>query len=147
MTAGCLLDTNILLCLANSHAPGHAAAQSAVARLLAGGERLAVAPQVLFEFWSVATRPVEMNGLGMPTAQTLAEVEAIRARFLLLAEPPTVIDFWLEIVASNDLKGKRIHDAHLLATMKANGVTLLLTFNAADFPTDPSVTILTPPAL
>ena len=83
----------------------------------------------------------------MPTAQTLAEVEAIRTRFLLLAEPPTVIDLWLEIVASHDLKGKRIHDAHLLATMKANGVTRLLTFNAADFPPDSGVTILTPPAL
>ncbi len=102
---------------------------------------------MLFAFWSVATRPVDVNGLGMPTAQTLAEVEAMPARFLLLAEPPTMIDFWLEIVASHDLNGKRIHDAHLPATMKANGVTRLVTFNAADFPPDPCVTILTPAAL
>ena len=147
MTAGCLLDTNILLCLANSRAPGHAAAKSAVGRLLASGERLAVAPQVLFEFRSVATRPVHVNGLGMTAAQTLAEVEAIRARFLLLAEPLIVVDFWLSIVASHDLKGRRIHDAHLLATMKANGVARLLTFNAGDFPQEPGVAILTPQGL
>ena len=110
-------------------------------------ERLAVAPQVLFEFWSVATRPVHVNGLGMTAAQTLAEVEAIRARFLLLAEPLIVVDFWLSIVASHDLKGRRIHDAHLLATMKANGVARLLTFNAGDFPQEPGVAILTPQGL
>src|SRR5262249_7483327 len=39
-----------------------------------------------------------------------------------------------------NLKGKRIH-AHLLAAMQANGVSHLLTFNAADFPTDTGLTI------
>jgi len=55
MTAGCLLDTNILLYLVNPAAPEHGAAKAAVAGLLAEGERLAIAAQALFEFWSVAT--------------------------------------------------------------------------------------------
>lgn len=80
MTAGCLLDTNVLLYLANPAAPEHSAAKAAVAGLLAEGERLAVAAQVLFEFWSVATRPAGVNGLGWPVAQARAEVDAIRAR-------------------------------------------------------------------
>ncbi|MBI1786444.1 MAG: hypothetical protein HYR60_02695 [Acidobacteria bacterium] len=45
---------------------------------------------------------------------------------------------------THDLKGKRIHDAHLLATMKANGVSRLLTYNAADFPAEAGFSILTP---
>jgi len=120
------------------------AAKAAVGRLFAGGGHLAVAPQVLFELWSVATRPVAANGLGWSVAQARAEVEAIRSRFLVLEEPPAVVDLWLDIVARHDLKGKRIHDAHLLATMKANGVTRLLTLNAADFPAESGISILTP---
>jgi predicted nucleic acid-binding protein len=144
MTPGCLVDTNILLYVVNSAAPEHTAAKAALAGLLAEGERLAVAAQVLFEFWSVATRPAGVNGLGWPVARARAEVEAIRARFFVLEEPPVVVDLWLEIVAAFQMKGKRIHDAHLLATMKANGVTRLLTFNTAGFPAEPGITILTP---
>jgi predicted nucleic acid-binding protein len=62
----------------------------------------------------------------------------------VLEEPPAVVDLWLDIVVAHDLKGKRIHDAHLLATMKANGVTRLLTCNSADFPAEAGISILTP---
>jgi len=99
--------------------------------VLGGDERLVVAAQVLFEFWSVATRPVVANGLGWSAARARSEVDAIRSRFRVLEEPPAVVDLWLDIVVAHDLKGKRIHDAHLLATMKANGVTRLLTCNSA----------------
>jgi predicted nucleic acid-binding protein len=144
MTAACLLDTNILLYLANPEARKHSTAKAAVARLLSGDERLVVAAQVLFEFWSVATRPVVANGLGWSVARARAEVDAIRGRFRVLEEPPAVIDLWLDVVVSHDLKGKRIHDAHLLATMKANGVSRLLTCNAADFPAESGISIITP---
>jgi predicted nucleic acid-binding protein len=144
MSAACLLDTNVLLYLANPAAPEHASAKAAVARLLMGDERPVIAPQVLFEFWSVATRPAAANGLGWSVAQARAEVETIRARFFLVEEPPAVVDLWLDLVVAHGLKGKRIHDAHLLATMKANGVARLLTFNAADFPAQPGVSVLTP---
>jgi predicted nucleic acid-binding protein len=144
MTAACLLDTNILLHLSNTRAPEHRGAKAAVARLLSGDERLVVAAQVLFEFWSVATRPVAANGLGWSVARAQAEVDAIRSRFRVLDEPPAVVDLWLDIVVAHNLKGKRIHDAHLLATMKASGVSRLLTCNAADFPAEADFSILTP---
>jgi predicted nucleic acid-binding protein len=143
MTA-CLLDTNILLYLANPEAREHPAAKAAVAHLLSGDERPVVAAQVLFEFWAVATRPVVANGLGWSVARARAEVDAIRSRFQVLEEPPAVVDIWLDMVVAHDLKGKRIHDAHLLATMKVNGVSRLLTCNAADFPPETDISILTP---
>jgi predicted nucleic acid-binding protein len=144
MSAACLLDTNVLLYLANPAAPEHASAKAAVAKLLVGDERPVIAAQVLYEFWSVATRPATANGLGWSVAQARAEVETVRARFFLLEESPAVIDLWLDLAVAHGLKGKRIHDVHLVATMKANGVTRLLTFNAADFPVELGVSILTP---
>ena len=143
----CLLDTNVLLYLANPAALQHRAASRAVTRILADGGRLTVAAQVLFEFWSVATRPVSANGLGWTVAQTRLAIDGFRTRFFVLEETPEVIDLWLDLVVSNELKGKRIHDAHLLATMQANGVTHLLTFNAADFPPGAGITILPPSAI
>jgi predicted nucleic acid-binding protein len=103
-----------------------------------------VAAQCIFEFWSVATRPADVNGLGWSIERATAAVATIRSRFPVLPEPPEVLDLWLHLVLTHGLKGKRVHDAHLLATMKANGITHLLTFNAADFPTDPSITTLAP---
>ncbi|MCX6592352.1 MAG: PIN domain-containing protein [Acidobacteria bacterium] len=142
--SACLLDTNILLYLADPASGNHAATKAAVSRLLAAGDRLVVSAQVLFEFWSVATRPIGVNGLGWSAARAQAEVETIRSRFPVLAERPAVVDLWLAIVVAHDLKGKRIHDAHLLATMQANGVTRLLTNNSADFPPEVGISILTP---
>ncbi len=113
--AHCLLDTNILLYLANSAAAEHEAATGAVTRMLAVGDELAITAQVLFEFWSVATRPASTNGLGWTAAQTRTAIDGFRGRFTLLAEPPEVIDLWLDLVAAHDLKGKRVHDGHLLA--------------------------------
>src|SRR4051812_3633858 len=141
--ADCLLDTNILIYLANSAALEHSAAIAEVARLRFAGDRLAITGQVLFEFWSVATRPVSVNGLGWTTAQARATIDGFRSRFAVLPELASVIDFWLDLVTTHDLKGKRVHDAHLLATMKANGVSRLRTLNSADFPVDPAFTILT----
>ena len=140
----CLLDTNILLYLANSAAPEHNLAKAAVTRMLASSDRLTLAPQVLFEFWSAATRPTSANGLGWTVPQTRLAIDGFRSTFLMLEEPPAVVDLWLELVVTHELKGRPIHDAHLLATMQANGVTRLLTFNVSDFPALAGLTILTP---
>lgn len=48
--SACLLDTNILLYLADPASWDHAVTKAAVTRLLAAGDRLVVSAQVLFEF-------------------------------------------------------------------------------------------------
>ncbi|MCU0245785.1 MAG: hypothetical protein MUC42_04375 [Bryobacter sp.] len=105
--ADCLASTNILLCLVNPAALEHSGSARGLERILANGDR------------------------GVLAAAALA---ASHSRFPVLPEPPEVPDLWLDLVIRNSLRDKRIHDAHLLATMRANGVTELLTLNAADFP-------------
>ena len=96
-------------------------------RILADGGRLTVAAQVLFEFWSVATRPVSANGLGWTVAQTRLAIDGFRTRFFVLEETPEVVDLWLDLVVSNALKGKRIHDAHQADDVAADVVIQLIT--------------------
>ena len=141
-----LLDTNILVFLTSPASLWHTHSQRAVERLIQRGDKPVFSSQVVYEFWSVATRPVAANGLGWPVADARRAIDGFRREFDVLHDPPEVLDLWLDIVVAHDLKGKRIHDAHLLATMKANSVSQMLTCNAADFPADSEISILTPEA-
>jgi predicted nucleic acid-binding protein len=140
----CLLDTGVLIQLVSTASERHGAAVAAVTQALASGAAVTIAPQCIYEFWSVVTRPIEANGLGWTVARARSTVETFRSRFPILPEPPEVVEIWLDLVTARGLKGKRIHDAHLLATMAANGVSQLITFNAADFPAMDGIAILTP---
>jgi predicted nucleic acid-binding protein len=39
----------------------------------------------------------------------------------------------LSLLATHPVAGRQVHDANIVATMLANGITRLLTFNIADF--------------
>ena len=62
-----LLDTNVLLRLADEQSPDHSVAAAAIEHLLAGEESVFIATQVLVEFWAVVTQPESANGLGWST--------------------------------------------------------------------------------
>ena len=89
--------------------------------------------QNLIEFWVVATRPLEVNGLGWNVKKTQSEITQILVQFPLLEENSEIFKYWLNIVNLNQIKGKRVHDARLVAVMLAHKITHLLTFNPQDF--------------
>lgn len=128
-----LLDTNILLRRAQPLHPSHALAVDSVAALLAAREAVHFTLQNIAEFWNVATRPAQHNGLGLSTALTLAEVEKIEAAFELLPDTPAFYPAWRELVVRHRVIGAKVHDARLVAAMNVHGVRRLLTFNAGDF--------------
>lgn len=53
-----LLDTNVLLRMAVVSHPTHAEAVAAVYRIRQRGDQPAIVPQVLYEYWVVATPPL-----------------------------------------------------------------------------------------
>jgi predicted nucleic acid-binding protein len=128
-----LIDTNVLLRSAASTSARNPAAAGAVAILLAQGDELFLAPQVLMEFWSVATRPVAVNGLGWSVDMVRGEVERLLDQFPLLPETPAVFDEWLRLVNKYRVIGKRVHDTRLVAILNTHQVARLLTFNTDDF--------------
>jgi predicted nucleic acid-binding protein len=129
-----LLDTNVLLRLADEQSREHSVAEEAIARLLERGIPAFISAQVLVEFWAVATRPEQVNGLGWSTATTAETIRALRDRFPMLDETPDVWDRWFELVERCQVAGKRTHDARLAALLVERGIRRLLTFNTADFP-------------
>lgn len=88
-----LVDTNILLRRAQPHHPMNAVARAALEALRDAGEELCVTPQVLMEFWGVATRPPDANGLGLTPGQADRQATALQRLFRLLPETPGVAHF------------------------------------------------------
>lgn len=96
-------------------------------------EMVHLTPQVLVEFRNVATRPVAVNGLGLPIMQAEAEAAGFEAQFPLLAETPDIFPAWKALVGALGVIGKQVHDARLVAVCHAHRVTHLLTFNVSHF--------------
>ena len=139
-----LLDTNILLRMCDGTASSHFLAGQATAKLLQQEHQVYITSQNLIEFWVVATRPLQVNGLGWNIAKTNFEIEQILAQFPLLEDNRAIFSNWLNIVNTNQIKGKRVHDARLGAVMITHGITHLLTFNPKDFNRITGITIVHP---
>jgi predicted nucleic acid-binding protein len=135
-----LLDTNIALRLLDRNAQEHPVCVQAIKNLLCRGSKPCLAPQVLIEFWVVATRPVNVNGFGWSAAQALDAINHLRGLFLLLDDTPAIFEAWLALVSS-DVYGKRAHDAKLVAFMQVHGIREILTLNGADFKDFPVVVV------
>ena len=128
-----LLDTNILVRLANAQDIQYGIARSAIQLLRSRGAELRTTPQVLIEFRNVATRPVGLNGLGLPLATVEQLTTGYETDFPILEDTPAVYPAWKALVQSAGVIGKQVHDARLVAVCHAHGVGHLLTFNAAHF--------------
>jgi len=128
-----LLDTNVLVRLANAADLRYAIADRAVMELHRRGEVLHLTPQVLIEFRNVATRPLALNGLGLSTADAEIQSVGFETRFPLLAETPDIYPAWKALVAALGIIGRQVHDARIVAICHVHAVTHLLTFNVAHF--------------
>jgi predicted nucleic acid-binding protein len=138
------IDANVVLRAANPASPEHALVTGALATIAERGGRLFITPQVLMEFWSVATRPADVNGFGWPPDVVETEVRRILDTFGRLDDTATSFHLWLYLVTTHQVRGRQVHDAHLVATLLGHEVTHLLTFNVGDFRRYPALVAVHP---
>ncbi|MEX2138553.1 MAG: PIN domain-containing protein [Pirellulales bacterium] len=140
-----LIDTSIVVRAVETGHRDHSAATNALRELRQAGHGLFVVPQIHYEFWVVATRPVDQNGLGMSTAVADAELARLAPPlFRLLQDERAIYGEWRRLVSQHDVKGKKAHDTRLAAAAKRHALTHILTFNAGDFGRYSEITVLTP---
>lgn len=128
-----LVDTNILLRLVQRNDPLNPTITTAIKKLRNDGNILLITPQNCAEFWNVATRPATKNGFGLIPKDADRQLRLIERIFPLLSDIPTVYPEWRRLVVKFGVSGVQVHDARLAATMKANNITHILTFNTGDF--------------
>jgi len=127
------VDTNVLLTATDESRLRHLDARHAVESAGPNGLHLAVSGQIIREYLVVATRPVDVNGLGLSSIQALQNIEAFRAFLAFYAETEAASNHLRRLMKDYGLVGKRIHDANVVATMLAHGISILVTENPADF--------------
>lgn len=142
-----LVDTNILLRSAQPNHPLCPQATHAVSKLIRQKDALFFCCQNMAEFWNVATRPAESNGLGLSHEEVIQEVSSIENLLTILPDIPAIYSAWKEIVRDHKVQGVKVYDARLVATMKVYSVESILTFNTADFKRYSSITALHPSSM
>jgi len=142
-----LVDTNVLLRSAQPNHPLSSQATRAVSKLIRQKEAVFFCSQNIAEFWNVATRPAELNGLGLSHEEVLQEVSSIERLLTLLPDVPAIYATWKQIVKDHRAQGVKVYDARLVATMSAYAVESVLTFNTADFKRYSGITALHPSSM
>jgi predicted nucleic acid-binding protein len=138
------VDTNILIRLQDAGDPRHQECVEALHRLKSAGNEPCICAQVMIEYWVVATRPRNVNGLGLDPADAEASLQRLEQLFVCLPEPPDMAFRWRSLAVQYGVRGRQAHDARLAALMLAHGVTHLLTLNATDFARYAGITCLEP---
>ena len=134
-TAGEILfvDTNVLLTATDESRSQHQAAGELLGGAGHRGWHLAANGQILREYLVVATRPQEVNGLGLQVADATANVREFLRSIHLYDETEEVARRLHLLAARHALHGKRLHDANIVATMSVHGIRALVTQNPGDF--------------
>lgn len=128
-----LVDTNAILSFAHRTYLFHEITREAVRILQSDEHQFTITPQNCIEFWNVATRPTERTGYGKTTEETTLLLQMIESLFPLIADSSAIYSEWRRLVVQHNISGVKVHDARLVAVMKTNAITHILTFNDADF--------------
>lgn len=139
-----LVNTNVLVRAAMPTDPQYAEALNSLLTLGRLGHVPSVVPQVVYEYWVVATRPKEQNGLAISVAEATRDIDDICRDYLFLEDAPEIFASRRQLVAAYNVLGKKAHDARLVAAMLRHGVTHLLTFNEQDFARFAEITVISP---
>jgi predicted nucleic acid-binding protein len=139
------LDTGFLVAFEHAEHNEHAAARQTLARLIAAGDLLAIAPQVLAEFIHVITdsrrfiKPLDMTATNQLAHQWWTAKEVIH----VFPDDATTRQF-LAWIKQFSLGRKRLLDTLLAAIFQQAGIHSVLTTNPADFAVFGVFTCITP---
>ncbi len=142
-----LIDTNILVRGIHRKSLKHREAVRALRILRSRADRVCAVPQSIYEFWSVATRPADANGLGLSPSQAARVTTRIEELCSVLRDPPELYDEWRRLIVDHAVSGKKFHDARLVAARKVHGITQVVTFNTDDFARYPGIDVIHPAKL
>lgn len=139
-----LLDTNILVRLLTLEDPRNAEIVQALEALRGSGETCQTCAQVLIEYWAVATRPIDVNGLGLSPLECCHNIRQMVNLFPCVPEPPDILTRWETLVSHHLVLGRQAYDARIAALMQAHGLDKILTYNVDDFGRYDFIAALTP---
>ncbi len=140
-----MLDANVLAYAVNADAPQHAASRALLEAARDPFTTLYVTSQILCEFYSVITNPRRVAVVSSP-AEALRIISAMLALpgLQVLPIPARAVEGWMELLQRHPVTGGNVFDLQIVATMQANDVKRIYTFNTDDFEVFPELAVVTP---
>jgi toxin-antitoxin system PIN domain toxin len=140
-----LVDTNVLVYSIYEGSPQHAASRRLLERCQGGQQPLCVATQNLVEFFATTTNPKRVTAPYKPVdALTLIRQVLSIPNLTVLPSPPDLHERWLALLDMKPVAGNKCFDVQLIATMLANGIRRVFTYNTGDFARFADLEVLEP---
>jgi predicted nucleic acid-binding protein len=138
-----IVDANVLVYAMDADAPQHVASRALLDAARDACTTLYVTSQILCEFYSIVT-----NARRVPKPRTpddaLSAVSGLLGFLHVLPIPARTVEGWLDLLRRHPVTGGAVFDLQIVATMQANGVQRIYTFNTDDFEVFPELAVLTP---
>lgn len=113
------------------------------------GAGFRISPQVLAEFYAVVTHPKRVSHPKSPS-EALETIDKflVMPGISLLPIPPDIVRRWMELIRRypQHVIHRKIFDAQIVATMLANEVKTIYTFNVTDFAPFAEIEVIEPKA-
>ncbi len=135
------LDTNILVYLSNEDSSFHIEVNKKFKEVASENE-IWISRQVLREYAVVMTGASTIER-PLSAEEVTKDIEKWESLFKVADETSENTKILVELLKEYDIKGKRIHDANIVATMKANLIKNLLTLNIDDFKKFKEIQVIT----
>jgi predicted nucleic acid-binding protein len=138
-----LIDANVLVYAMDADAPHHTASRALLEAARDPSTTLFVTSQVLCEFYSIVT-----NSRRVPQPRSsndaMRAISSLLVFLRVLPSPASVVEVWLDLLCRHPVIGGEVFDLQIVATMQANGLERIYTFNARDFVVFPELAVITP---
>jgi toxin-antitoxin system PIN domain toxin len=141
-----LIDTNVLVYAADGTSEFHEPAKQLRDRGMQGELSLGVCPQILMEFFAVITNPRRVQQPRSPQ-EAREEVEKYLSTAAIRKVYPgnNVLTRVLELLRQHpEIARQEVFDCYLVATMQANGISRIYTYNQQHFTHFTGIEVLSP---
>ena len=140
-----VLDANVLAYAVNADTPQHAASRVLLDAANDPSVPLYVTSQILCELYSLITNPRRVV-VASSSAKALNIISSMLALpgLYVLPTPARAVAGWMKLLQRHPVTGGDIFDLQIVATMQANGVQRIYTFNGDDFRVFPELAVVTP---
>jgi predicted nucleic acid-binding protein len=126
------VDTNVLVYASQRRSAFHPRSIACLDQARRESRPLWISRQVMREYLVTVTRP-QRDQASLLIGEAVADIEKFQCDFNIAEDGPEVFAALLDLLVHVPVAGKQVHDANLVATMRAYGISRLLTFNDADF--------------
>ncbi len=138
-----IIDANVLVYAMDADAPQHLTSRALLDAARVSSTTLYVTSQILCEFYSIVTNGRRVRKPRTPD-EALNAISGLLGFLHVLPIPARAVEGWMDLLRRHPVTGGEVFDLQIIATMQANGIQRIYTFNRDDFKIFPELAVLTP---